>query len=87
MFVIYCCEDSDYFTCQRNYSIGVQFESISVAQHQLAKVNHRNGSIFVIKMVWNEKLWSTRVQHDIPHLSIKLVSFKKLIVISKSWTL
>ena len=59
--------------------IGVQFESISVAQRQLAKVNHNKGSIFVLKMVGNKELLSTQVQHDIPHLSIKIVSFKNLI--------
>ena len=59
--------------------IGVQFESISVAQHQLAKVNHNKGSIFVLKMVRNKEFLSTRVQHGIPHLSIKIVSFKNLI--------
>ena len=48
--------------------IGVQFESISVAQHQLAKVNHNKGSIFILKMVRNKELWSIQVQHDIPQI-------------------
>jgi hypothetical protein len=48
--------------------ICVQFESISVAQHQLAKVNHNKGSIFILKMVRNKELWSIQVQRDIPQL-------------------
>ena len=64
-------------------NIGVQFESISVAQHQLAKVNHnKKGSIFVLKTVGNKEPLSTQVQHDIPHIFIKIVSLKNLIDVS-----
>ena len=34
----------------------VHTESMSVAQHELAKVNHNKGSIFVLKMVRNKEL-------------------------------
>ena len=42
--------------------IGVQFEIISVAQHQLAKVNHNKGSTTTL-MTMGLYIWSTQVHH------------------------